>query len=112
MNENNIINYICLNKNDIIPDNINGFYLEIAFNEFKYIIYNYVNVNYSYELISYLKNIDNNTIYDKNKLFLIENYNIKLNNEYLILLLCLLCFLNNKLYILKYQNEFDYIINI
>ena len=109
INENNIINYICLNKNDIISDNIKGFYLEIAFNEFKYIIYNEVNVNYSYELISYLKNIDNNTIYNKNKLFLIEDYNIKLNNEYLILLLCLLCFLNNKLDILKYQDDFDYI---
>ena len=78
MNENKIINYICLHKNDIIPDNIKGFYLEIAFNEFKYIIYNDVNVNYSYELISYLKNIDNNTIYDNNKLFVIENYNNKI----------------------------------
>ena len=108
LNENNIIKYICLNKNDIIPNNIKGFYLEIIFNEFKYIIYNNVDVNYSYELISYFKNIDNKTIYDKNKLFLIENYNIHLNNDYLILLLCLLCFLNNKIDILKYENEFDY----
>ena len=110
INKNNIIKFICLNRNVSIPENIKGFYIEILFNEIKYIIYNDVDVNYSYELISYFKNIDNKNIYNINKLILIENEEIKLNYIYLIPLLCLLCFLNSKIDMLKYENEFDYIV--
>ena len=94
----NVIKYICLNKNDKIPDYIKGLYLEYYVDIYRYIIYNEVNVDYSYEFTYYLKNLDNQI-----------KFNLQ-TEEHLILLLCLLCFINNEFDIMKYNNEFDYIL--
>ena len=93
-----LIKYICLNKNDKIPDYIKGLYLEYYVDIYKYIIYNEVNVDYSYEFTYYLKNLDNQF-----------KFNLQ-TEEHLILLLCVLCFINSEFDIMKYNNEFDYIL--